>query len=257
MQEMGPSDQQGPGQATSSIQRLKDQRNLAQQEVQDLRSQLTALQAQVAGLSEQPKTSPTGYVKPDQWPIEELESFVTSQQTIDENPQLANQAIVLLINRKLKDLENKVLEKANENLRGTVKQYTESNKQWAEIQREFGPDAVDKNSSLYQEADSVYARLKQQYARKQGPNGQIIYEDLPPAYLRLAFMEARNNLGSQPESAAFESAVNKPQGPSPNQRIEGTSDGTADALATRKQAIEGGNLKSVFSGIAQELYSGG
>jgi hypothetical protein len=249
-------------QGESSIQRLKRQRNEARQEVEALKNEMDLIRAQVQGLQSQPKVQ-GGYTRPEDWPIEELEAYALRQDVVDESPHLAMQAMMLWAKKLVADSEQRNGNNVKQEILGMVQAKDEISNAWREVAHKYGSQNVAKGSDLYEEADQIYTSYTQRYGQV-GQNGKPI--QLPASYLVMAFEEAKKNLDARqpvdqdqqpqiPQAEPQQQAgiFNKPAGPAPSDLVVGTSEGTADALASRREMIKQGDTQGAFASMAKQL----
>jgi hypothetical protein len=193
---------------------------------------------------------------PENWSLDQLESYATRQDIIEESPHAANQAMLLAMKRMIKDATNDLRGELLNETQQTLTQRQEADAIRESITRDFGKKAWDQGSELFQEADVIYRQYQNKFG-KPGKDGQI---ELDPYYLRTAFLEAQKLLDARASQDALkaetpmEDAMKTYQGPPPGAIVEGMSEGSADALAERRKAISDGNVEGAISSIAKQLY---
>ncbi len=243
-----------PQAGNSGLQRLKREKAQLQSTLEDMSKRMASLEQQVTqSASQQPQASSND---PSTWSLSDLESYATRQDVIEEAPHAANQAMLLAMKKMLKDSMNEVRGELRNEYTETFTQRQQADAVKDSITRDFGQDAWNTDGELFQEADLIYRQYQNKFG-KPGKDGQV---ELDPYYLRTAFLEAKQNLSARESQEALraetpvEQAVNQPQGPAPQDRVEGMSEGIADALAERRQAVEAGDVQGAFQSVARSMY---
>jgi len=241
----------------SGIQRLKQQRDefrlIAQNQAEQLES-LTS-KVQVLESSQQAQTDVDNATSWDDLPVKKLHQMATDRNTIDREPQMANQALAVANTKQIQEAVATSRQELREEILQEVREETYNRDQLKQIHVDFGPDALNQESELWQEADAIYRASYEPSVPKDSQTGK---KPVPPHLVRASFAEARHRINQrQPaqETPKGISGVGASSGPPPTQRVEGVSQGMADLLAESKTQLDSGDWKGALkTRVAGSLY---
>jgi hypothetical protein len=269
----------------SSIQKLKRQRAEARQEADQYRQRFMDLESRFRDLETRVTQGTNGAhgaksvnswqdLSPDQ-----LRQYATTPEFVSENPHVAINAAMLYA-QKLFDEKSETLTKDIENRVFKRFQNDEARREVVgRIKGDFGAEALDGESDLFALADQKYRALQKRYVFS--PEDQEKF-DSHHEMKYLAVREAAEELGISPRSrqggasgarlpsprpndegsnqeSDRERSVpsyvqRKPQGPPPEDRISGGSQGGhAERLAGYKSLIDKGDVKGASLALAKGL----
>ncbi len=189
--------------------------------------------------------------------LDELVQFVTNREAVQEDPALANRAMLKIIQRAVDGLTDRVRADVSQELSGNVLRLRETDAAIARIKREYGDEAWDDPRSEIRELAEEYYRQKQ---KKYGDN-------IRPQDIVDSFQEAARELGyngqyqpgvqTQPPREAVVSAT--VPSPNPADMVEGGTQVSipgisADQMAAAREAVRSGDWREGFRAISRNMY---
>lgn len=184
---------------------------------------------------------------------DQLFSYATSEEVVTTKPQTAIHAAIKLAEKRIQGSQSKLKEEILGEVLGRVQKQSDNQVVLQRITRDFGREALDQDSELFQVANERYIAYQNKYGAQK-------VNDLPE-YKYWAVKEAAEELGRiQPKgNAANTQPVSQPapqkiQGPPAGLMTEGSSQGAADQIAERRALLDKGQGRAALRSLAKALY---
>lgn len=218
------------------VDRLKKQRDEARREATDMRNEMQQLRSQVEMIN-QKLTGPVknGNGNPEDVSMEDLYRYATNEEYATQKPHMAMTAALNYAKKLVNQEKDKIRQDVLNEVLGTIQQKEDDKAIYQSIVNDFGVNALDQDSDLFQLADKKYRLLQQRYGAKE--------VDQKPAFKKLVFSEAYKELGlDRPkEPSAPQNSALKPKAPPPEAQLEGAGEGMVDLMAKSRSALDKGD----------------
>jgi hypothetical protein len=253
-----PAEQLQGEKPTNRHQRLKAQRDRAWQEIADLKGEMASLKEVVSQAlphitrgaePEQPTANTPNRF--DTLPLDQYEEIITNEELWAEKPRVPAYALATYAKRLTENVKDKLRQEITQEVLGGVQVKDDNQKVLGRIMQDFGENALDQDEQLFQVANQKYIALQRKY-------GEEKVNEMPELKYQV-MLEAANELGfnRSPQAAINQGAPTpSPAGPPPEERLEGASEGIADAMGSKAAHLSKGDWKSAFKDIAKRAYPG-
>lgn len=243
----------------SQLQRYKDQRDRALQELQMQNQRMTNLETKLDQVMEQkdpPKSDPNdpyGHV-----PDEQLRTVVDNPES---SQQAALQAQQILNNRAVKLQVGEATDKLREEFQDDVSVRDRRAAIQQKLIQDYGEENLQMGSDLQQGATRYYEEFKERF------KNQIKDLKKAPEFLLLSAKLAAEDLGIAPQTEGAQGndvSNNQPQSEQPSRRRgapptqdlqSGPPAGHAERLAQKDALVKKGDTSGAIRSMAKDLYS--
>jgi hypothetical protein len=186
-------------------------------------------------------------------PMDQYEQIISNEELWAEKPHVPAYALANYAKRLTSSVKDKLRDELKQELLGTVRQKDDTDKVFDRIRKEFGEDVLEEDHEVFQLANQKYIALQRKYGAEK--------VNEMPDYKYWVMKEAAQELGLQrvPEPTKREPAPPSApaySGPPPEERVEGGSEGIADAVARHKSLLSEGKWEEATRDIAKRLYPG-
>lgn len=233
----GPGDVNKPGRADDRIRELVAEREHWKDQAAQIQARLQSLEQQATQkpqVSQQSSTSPRSW---DEVTEQQLEEILTNDSP-DITQQTRLQAMKELSSRSAKV----VAEKASQEARKQAEREQYRDRVFAGIVEQFGPDARDKSSPLWQAANEQYAHFQRIYG------DQVV--NAHPEFTELAFLRA-NEMRMRPELEELQRLRDFKRQVESNR---GISAGVAPMAETARDMLSRGDTKGAAGDLALRMF---
>lgn len=245
------SDGQEPRESQSA--RLRRQRDEARSELNSLRSEIAELRGLIQANNDNGTTQTRE--RKSSWEDltdDEMLHYATSEELAGEKPHVAINAAIKYAERLFQKNKSALAEEVRQNVLTEIQSANQNQDVLSKIKRDFGDAALDRDSDLFQLANSKYVAWQKRY----GPDKV----NQMPDYKYWAVKEAAEELGhskpkettkTEPES---EIAVKQPKGPPAEARTEGGSAASAEALNQVRSLLDKGDWRNAYKLKVKSLF---
>lgn len=241
-----PQEQQGVApepQRESSIQKLKRERRAAFDENAQLRNELSSIRDEIRQLREATPQKSSGVQ--NRWEDlseAELWKIATDNETASTSPAMMANALYHLQKKQLAAELSRKADELKKEIFGTLQRGTATADIVRKIKQDFGEDALQEGSELFDLADAKYRQELQRYGESVRENPMTMYRVVREA------KEQLDALNKKPHPT-------KPVGPPPEERSGGTSENAADRIAEQKSALTKGDWRGALRSVSRGLFA--
>ena len=219
----------------SNIQKIKQQRDEAMSALSQLQGEVSVLKEAMLNKQQKPQVEPA-----DLKEIEDYKLLAFSDETAQEKPGVANQAVMKLAEKIADQKVKAIKEELRQEFSGQMTHNNEQQAVWSEINQMY--PGLTTESDHYKLADSIMAQHKANWKAKYGN------KPIDTSFYKLSFLEAARLLPQ-------DTPVQGNEAPKPEELVEGVSTvASADDLATmKKSALSQGNTEDAFKLVSRSL----
>ena len=259
-----PEGTQAPGQVPgtqqreSQSERLRRQRDSARGEVNALRNDVNSLKEMMAGISGQLSNLQSGKNGSagnwDDLSEEQLFSYAVNEEVASTKPHIAINAAIRLAEKKMASQKDKWRQEILNEVLGKVQRSNDNQAVLSRISRDFGQDALNQDSDLFQLANERYIAYQNKYgADKVNELQEYKYWAVKEAAEELGLITPKGNQANN-NPGAESMPPKKIQGPPAGLMTEGSSVGTADRIAERQSMLDKGNWKGAIRTLSKAFF---
>ena len=186
---------------------------------------------------------------------EQLYSYAVNEEVASTKPHLAINAAVRFAEKKIQGTKDKLREEILNEVLGKVQKNSDNQAVLQRITRDFGQEALDQDSELFQVANERYIAYQNKYgAQKVNELPEYKYWAVKEAAEELGRITQKGLAANQNPPGLAAEPPKKVQGPPAGLMIEGSSAGPADRIAERRSMLDKGNWRGAVRTLAKALY---